>query len=179
VLSRKSRPTEITLTNCSLREWRQSDAESLVTQASNIKIWRNLHDAFPHPYTRADADAWIQKTSVDYPYNVFAIVVDGKAVGGIGFHRGTDVHRLTATIGYWLGEAYWGRGIATEALRAMTKYALANFDFARIEAHVFEWNPASARVLEKAGYTREARMRKRVTKEGKTADCFLYALLRE
>jgi len=179
VLSRKSKGTEITLAHCSLREWRLSDADSLVAHANNIKVWRNLHDAFPHPYTRPDAEAWIQKTSADHADNVFAIVVDGKAVGGIGFHRGTDVHRLTATIGYWLGEAYWGRGIATEALRAVTEYALANHDFARIEAHVFEWNLASARVLEKAGYAREARMRKRVTKEGKTADCFLYALVRE
>ena len=178
MLSRKPKATEITLAHCSLREWRPSDADSLVKHANNIKVWRNLHDAFPHPYTRADADAWIQKTSADHVNAVFAITVGGKAVGGIGFHRGTDVHRLTATIGYWLGEAYWGRGIATEALRAMTEHTLANFDFARIEAHVFEWNVASARVLEKAGYTREARMRKRVTKEGKTVDCFLYALVR-
>ena len=179
VEQRKPKTTEITLKRCVLRNWRPSDADSLVAHADNIKVWRNLHDAFPHPYTRADAEAWIQKTSVDHADNVLAIVVDGKAVGGIGFHRGTDVHRLTATIGYWLGEAYWGRGIATEALRAMTEYAFANHDFQRLEAHVFDWNAASARVLEKAGYTREARMRKRVTKEGKTADCFLYALVRE
>jgi RimJ/RimL family protein N-acetyltransferase len=179
VAAQKPKTTEIALKHCLLREWRPTDAESLVVHANNIKVWRNLHDAFPHPYTRADAEAWIQKTSMDHPANVFAITVDGKAVGGIGFHRGTDVHRLTATIGYWLGEPYWGRGIATEALRAMTAYALASHDFERIEAHVFEWNIASARVLEKAGYTREARMRKRVTKEGRTADCFLFALIRE
>ena len=179
MISRKSKPAEITLKHCTLREWRPSDAESLALHANNIKVWRNLHDAFPHPYTRADAEAWIKKASADFPDTVFAITVDGKAVGGIGFHRGTDEYRLTATIGYWLGEPYWGRGITTEALRAMTEYSLASFDFARIEAHVFEWNLASARVLEKAGYTREARMRKRVTKEGRTADCFLFALIRE
>jgi len=170
--------TEIKLKSCSLRQWRLSDVDSLVEHANNIKVWRNLHDGFPHPYTRADADTWIQKTAAEHGNTVFAIVVDGKAVGGVGFFRGKDVERRTATIGYWLGEAFWGRGITTEALCAVSEYAFANFDFARIEAFVFEWNLASARVLEKAGYTQEARMRKRVTKEDRTADCYLYALIR-
>ncbi|HEY3157223.1 MAG TPA: GNAT family protein [Candidatus Eisenbacteria bacterium] len=167
--------TELTLKHCSVREWRPADADSLVLHANNIKVWRNLHDAFPFPYGRADAETWIQQASPNH----FAIAVDGAAVGGIGLHPGTDVHRRTATIGYWLGEAFWGRGIATEVLCAFTKYAFATFDFVRLEAHVFEWNLASARVLEKAGYTREARLRKRVTKEGRTVDSFLYALIRE
>ena len=110
---------------------------------------------------------------------IFAIVVDGQAVGGIGIHPGKDVERRTAAIGYWLGEAYWGRGITTEALQAMTEYVFSAFDFARLEAYVFEWNIPSTRVLEKAGYRREARLRKKVTKEGRTVDCFLYARIRE
>ncbi len=167
--------TELTLKHCSVREWRPADADSLVLHANNIKIWRNLHDAFPLPYTRADAEIWIQQASPNH----FAIAVDGAAVGGIGLHPGTDVHRRIAAIGYWLGEAFWGRGIATEAVRAFTEYTFATFDFVRLEAHVFEWNLASARVLEKAGYTLEARLRKRVTKESRTVDSFLYALIRE
>jgi RimJ/RimL family protein N-acetyltransferase len=178
VTSSRPKTIELKLTTCTVREWRPSDVDSLVAQANNIKVWRNLHDAFPHPYTRADAESWIEKTSAQHADTVFAITVDGKAVGGIGFHRGVDVHRLTATIGYWLGEAYWGRGIASEALRAVTEHAFANFDFERLEAYVFEWNVPSTRVLEKAGYTREARLRKKVTKEGRTADCFLYARVR-
>ncbi len=170
---------EITRKRFTLREWRPGDAESLAQHANNIKIWRNLHDAFPHPYTRADADAWIEQTSAVPSGTVFAIVVGGKAVGGIGINPMKDEHRRTAAIGYWLGESYWGRGIATEALRAMTDHAFATFDLARLEAYVFEWNLASARVLEKAGYTREAVLRKRVTKEGRTVDCFLYARVRE
>lgn len=170
---------EITRKRFTLREWRPGDAESLAQHANNIKIWRNLHDAFPHPYTRADAEAWIKQTSAVASGMIFAIVVDGKAVGGIGIHPGTDVHRRTAMIGYWLSESYWGRGIATEALQAMTEHAFSKFDFARLEAYVFEWNLASTRVLEKAGYTREARLKKKVTKEGRTVDCFLYARVRE
>jgi RimJ/RimL family protein N-acetyltransferase len=179
VTSTGPRTIELKLKTCVVRAWRLSDVDSLVAHANNIKVWRNLHDGFPHPYTRADAEGWITKVSAEHPDTVFAITVDGKAVGGIGFHRGVDVHRLTATIGYWLGESYWGRGITAEALRAVTEHAFANFDFQRLEALVFEWNMPSTRVLEKAGYTREARMRKRVTKEGRTVDCFLYARVRE
>lgn len=173
------RTIQLKLPTCTVREWRLSDVDSLVAHANNVKVSRNLHDGFPHPYTKADAVAWIKKISAEHPDTVFAIEVEGNAVGGIGFHRGVDVHRLTATIGYWLGEAFWGRGIAAEALRAVTEHAFANFDFERLEAFVFEWNLPSTRVLEKAGYTREARMRKKVVKEGRTADCFLYARVRE
>ncbi len=171
--------SHLELNQCVVRAWRLDDIESLIRHANNIKIWRNLKDTFPHPYTRGDAESWISGASSSESGTHFAIAVDGNAVGGIGIHPGKDVHRRTATIGYWLGEAYWGRGIATEALRAVSDYAFASFDFARLQAYVFEWNIASARVLEKAGYTREARLRKHCTKEGRTVDTFLYALVRE
>jgi len=169
---------EIVLERFTLRGWRTGDIESLPRHANNIKIWRNLHDAFPHPYTRADAEIWIQQTSTLPVGMIYAIEVNGEAVGGIGIHPMKDVHRRTAAIGYWLSETHWGRGIATDALRAMTRQVFATFDLARLEAFVFEWNVASTRVLEKAGYTREALLKKRVTKEGRTVDCFLYALTR-
>jgi ribosomal-protein-alanine N-acetyltransferase len=175
----KRPPTEVPCKGFTLREWRKGDIESLVRHANNIKIWRNLHDAFPHPYTRADAEIWIQQTSTVPTGMIYAIVVDGDAVGGIGITPMKLEHRRTAAIGYWLSETHWGRGITTEALRAMTEIAFASFDLARLEAFVFEWNLASTRVLEKAGYTREARMKKRITKDGRTVDCFLYALIRE
>ena len=171
--------TEIKRKQFTLREWRPDDAESLALHANNVKVWRNLHDAFPHPYTLADAESWIKQTSAATSGMIFAIVVDGQAVGGIGINPGKDVERRTAAIGYWLGEAYWGRGIMTEALEAMTEHVFSVFDFARLEAYVFEWNLPSTRVLEKAGYAREATLRKKVTKEGRTVDCFLYARIRE
>jgi len=170
---------QLELTRCTVREWRPGDVDSLVKHANNIKVWRNLHDAFPHPYTRADAVEWVQQTARDHADTVFAIEVDGNAVGGIGLHPGKDVERRTAAIGYWLGEEFWGRGIATEALAAVTAYAFSKFDIERLEAFVFEWNLPSARVLEKAGYTLEAKLKKRVTKAGRTVDCFLFARFRE
>src|SRR3989441_10468403 len=113
---------ELRLARCTVREWRPGDAPSLVKHANNIKVWRNLHDAFPHPYTRADAETWIKQTAAVTSGMIFAIVVDGQAVGGIGVNPGKDVERRTAAIGYWLGEPFWGRGITTEALRAMTEH---------------------------------------------------------
>src|SRR5437762_12908210 len=131
-MGRKTRGEfQLELSRCTVREWRPDDVDSLVKHANNIKVWRNLHDAVPHPYTRADAVEWIKQTSRDHADTVFAIEVAGSAVGGIGLHPGKDVHRRTAAIGYWLGEEFWGRGIATEALAAVTQYAFSKFEIGR------------------------------------------------
>ncbi len=159
--------------------WRQGDQESLTVNADSYKIWRNVRDRFPHPYTIEDADYWIEIASQESPPTNFAIVVAGKAVGGIGLIFRDDINRCRAEIGYWLGEAYWGRGIVTEAVRAITEWAFDNFDLASIYAGVLEWNPASMRVLEKAGYKFEARLRKAMVKEGAVMDEFIYSVTRE
>ena len=109
----------------------------------------------------------------------YAIASDEEAIGGIGLRWQQDVHRRSAEIGYWVGEPFWGQGIATKAVRALTEYAFVNPGLIRIYASVFELNPASARVLEKAGYTYEGRLRKSVTKDGITIDQLLYAIVRE
>lgn len=155
---------EIKLDQVLLRDWRPGDEDPLVRYANNRNIWINLHDCFPHPYTLADAEWWIQGPGQASSQTQFAIVLDGDAIGGIGFELREDVFRRSAEIGYWLGEPFWGRGIATEALRAVTECALKKFDLCRIEAGVFEENRASMRVLEKAGYVCEARLKKSVTK---------------
>ena len=169
---------ELKLTRSTIREWRVGDETSLVRHANNHKIWLNVRDAFPHPYTTADAEDWIRKASSDDPMISFAIEVDGQAVGGIGLVPQTDIFRRSAEIGYWLGEAYWGRGIVSEAVSAFTEWAFANFDLCRIYAGVFEWNPSSARVLEKAGFEFEGRMKKAVIKEDRTGDELIYATTR-
>ncbi|HZO81085.1 MAG TPA: GNAT family N-acetyltransferase [Candidatus Binataceae bacterium] len=162
-----------------LRPWRRSDARALVRYANNRKIWLNLRDRFPHPYTEADARAWLDLRAADIgnPAN-FAIEFDGEAIGAIGLEFLADVHRLTAEIGYWLGEPLWGRGFATLAVRAVTRYSFETFELRRIQAAVFEWNPASARVLEKAGYVCEGRLRDYVVKDSRVGDALLYAKLR-
>jgi ribosomal-protein-alanine N-acetyltransferase len=162
-----------------LRRWAPGDADSLVRLADNRNIWINLKDRFPHPYTRADADRWIAHCANETGAPTqFAVDLDGLAIGGIGIEQLGDVHRLTAEIGYWIGEPYWGKRIATAALRQMTRYAFVEFPFERIQAMVFEWNPASRRVLERAGYTLEATISRCIIKDGRLGDAFLYAHLR-
>lgn len=162
-----------------IRSWLPTDAASLVKYADNRNISINLRDAFPHPYTAEHAQEWISLASSQVPETNFAIANSVEAIGGIGLRLGEDVFRRTGEIGYRVGEPFWGKGIATNAVVAMTDFAFEQFDLARIQAHVFEWNPASARVLEKAGYRLEGRLLKSITKEGKTIDRFLYAKIRE
>jgi RimJ/RimL family protein N-acetyltransferase len=162
-----------------IRPWLPSDADSLVRLADNRAVWRNLRDAFPNPYTRKDARAWIRAVTRQLPCMHFALTAGPgpapEVAGGIGLIPQADVHAGTAEIGYWLGEPYWGRGLMTAALAAFTAYAFSEFRYRRIFAHVLEWNPASMRVLEKCGYVEEGRMRKSALKDGKVADEFLYA----
>ena len=167
---------EIELTSCTLRGWRWSDRDSLIRHANNRSVWINLRDRFPHPYTMADAQSWLDSVVAARPVSNFAIAVADEAVGGIGFSLQDDVGYRSAEIGYWLGEDFWGRGIATQALIAVSQYAFKSHDLCRLFAHVFEWNPGSVRVLEKAGYSFEGRLRKSVTKDGKTIDQLMYAM---
>ncbi len=161
-----------------VRPWRRGDETSLVLHANNRKIWLNLRDGFPHPYTLADAGKWIELNLGRDPATSFAIVVDGNAVGGIGIERKSDVERRSAEIGFWLGEPYWGRGIMTAAVRAVAEYAFRTFDLVRLFGYVFEWNTGSMRVLEKAGCVREACLRRAAVKDGKIIDVYLYAAVR-
>jgi ribosomal-protein-alanine N-acetyltransferase len=162
---------------CEIRSWRWSDLESLVTHANNRNIWLNLRDRFPHPYTTRDGSAFLKHTRDQRPETAFAIVVNGAAAGGIGFQLRGDVERVSAEIGYWLGEPFWGRGITTEALVAVTGYAIATHGLTRVFAVPFAWNTASCRVLEKAGYVLEARMRRSAVKDGVITDQLQYAFI--
>ncbi len=160
-----------------IRSYRHSDLTALVRHADNPRVAENLRDRFPHPYTVADARDWLSVAMQQEPEANFAIAVDGELVGTIGLQVGNDVYRQSAEIGYWLGEDYWGRGIATEAVRAMTEWGFDNLGLLRIYALVFAANPASARVLEKAGYSLEGRMRNAVVKRGRVMDQLLLAIV--
>lgn len=177
IMVKSARPDQMRLDCgiCIVRNWRESDCESLPRFANNRRVWRNLKDRFPHPYTGADADAWLALSRTHPERTGWAIEADSTAVGGIGLLPGEDVHAKSAHIGYWLGEPYWGRGIMTAAVRTVSDYAILQLGILRLEAPVFEWNPASMRVLEKCGFAREGVMRKSVFKDGELIDCVLYA----
>ena len=167
-------------TGLTFRTWRSRDVEALCKHANNPNVWKNLLDRFPHPYTRRDAERWIElnHATLSAPLN-FAIELDGEAIGGVGVDRRKDVHAGTGEIGYWVAEPFWGRGIATAAVRFIDDYAFRAFPFIRLQAALFAENAASARVLEKAGYTLEGRLRHAYTKNGHTGDLLIYGLLRE
>ncbi len=160
-----------------IRSYRHADLRSLIRHANNPRVAENLRDRFPHPYTERDGREWLAVAMQQEPETNFAIAVDGELVGTIGLHVGDDVYRQSAEIGYWLGEDYWGRGIATEAVSVLTDWAFANLGLLRIYALVFEANPASVKVLEKAGYSLEGRMRSAVVKRGRVMDQLLLAIV--
>jgi [ribosomal protein S5]-alanine N-acetyltransferase len=141
---------QLVLKSCTIRPWRLDDAESLARHANNRKVWVALRDLFPHPYTIQDAHEFLHRAISEQPTTKFCIEVEGVAAGGIGIHLGQDVHEHTATLGYWLGQDFWGRGIMTEVVAALTDFCFQNFPLRRISAEVYANNPASARVLEKA-----------------------------
>lgn len=166
---------EIRCRSCVLRPLVPSDAVSLARHANDRDVWLNLRDRFPHPYSLADAQAYIAMTADQSPRTSFGIVVDGEAVGGIGLEPGEDIARRTAEIGYWLGRRFWGRGITTDAVRAVTRHAFDALGLHRVFAVPFAHNAASARVLEKAGYVREGLMHRSAIKDGVILDQWLYA----
>jgi [ribosomal protein S5]-alanine N-acetyltransferase len=161
---------------CRLRTWRALDEQSLVENANSRAVWLNLRDRFPHPYTVVDARKWLSIVANESPVQHLAIEVDGEAAGGIGIELGSDVDRCSAEIGYWLGQRHWGRGIMSAALVHMTDYVWEHFPtIERIFAVPYARNGASYRVLERAGYEMEGRLRRSAIKDGEVLDQFMYA----
>jgi [ribosomal protein S5]-alanine N-acetyltransferase len=166
-----------TMAGCELRSWREGDQADLVRHANSRKVWRNLTTLFPHPYSRNDADQWISNASESGRSVHLAIAMNDAVVGGIGAVAGDGIAQGTADFGYWLGESDWGRGIATAAASAFAKHLVSECGFIRLQAPVFEWNPASMRVLEKVGFVREGVLRRSVTKDGQVIDSIMYAYI--
>ena len=155
------------------------DAPSLAKHANNRRVSATLRDRFPYPYGLTDAKNFIERAISAQPEKNSCIEVDHSAVGGIGFRLGEDVHRHTAEFGYWLAEEFWGKGIMTEAVKSFVDYCFQNFSLNRIFASAYANNPASVRVLEKAGFTFEGRLRNSVIKDGKILDSLLYARINQ
>ena len=161
-----------------LREWQQSDAKGLVEHANNPNVAKWLTNQFPYPYRIEDAISYLGSIKDDNPTRVFAIVVDGIAVGSIGIFPQADIHEKTAEIGYWLSEKYWGRGIMSKAIQEIVAYGFKTFDIIRVFARPFSTNMGSQRVLEKAGFELEARLKKALYKNGEVMDELIYVRFR-
>ena len=161
-----------------VRSWRKDDLQALLRHANNAKIAANLRDQFPHPYTRRDGIDFLDFARSQEPECAFAIEYGDEAVGGVGFLVGRDIARMSAEMGYWLSEDFWGRGIATRAVTAMSEWAFDNYKLTRVFAMAFAHNAASIRVLEKSGFEREGVMRRSAIKNGAIVDQVLFAKVR-
>ncbi len=181
-----------------LREARDDDVPSLARYANNRAVWINLRDGFPHPYALDDAKRFVAMIRDHQPPTILVIESEGccdgtadsrglpqfragdrEAIGAIGLTLHRDVERVSAELGYWIAEPFWGRGITTAAVRAMVTYAFETFPLTRVYALPYAANVPSARVLEKAGFRLEARMRRAVIKDGRVQDQLMYAITDE
>ena len=163
-----------------LRPLTPADAKPLARLANNKKIWDRVRDQFPHPYTEENARDFISSREDETPALTFAIVDrSDKFCGVISLVPQEDVYRISAEIGYWIGEPFWGKGVATQAIALMTQYGFEELHLERIYAGVFEYNLASMKALEKNGYRKEGIFRRSVIKNGQVYDEHRYAKLRE
>ncbi|MGI4751643.1 MAG: GNAT family N-acetyltransferase [Janthinobacterium lividum] len=162
-----------------LRSWKSGDEVSLLKYADNPKVSAYLENRFPSPYTAVDARFWVD-TQLLQPEPVInaALVIKEEVAGGIGIILQSDIYCKNARIGYWLGEPFWGKGIMSEALALFTGYIFDQFEVRRIYAGVFGSNPASAKVLQKAGYQQEALFKKALFKNDLYDDELIFAKLR-
>lgn len=163
-----------------LRPWQQEDISTLTRYTNDWEIARWLRDAFPHPYTQADAEAFLQLCLEADPMEslLLTIDIDGEAVGSLSLSKGRDVYHRSAELGYWLARPFWGQGMMTAAVGEICRQGFSQWDILRIYAEPFANNAASRRVLEKAGFTLEGILRQNVTKAGETLDSCLYSRLR-
>ncbi len=163
-----------------LRPWRLEDAAALAGILNNPDILKNLRDGVPYPYTEEDAAEYIKAMRAADPHSVFAYAVcaNGRPVGSITAFRGQNIHFRTAELGYYLDQAYWGKGIMTKGVKMLCRALFAESDLLRIYAEPFSENTASRRVLEKAGFTCEGIMKYGAVKDGTVRDMALYALVR-
>ena len=160
-----------------LRPWQKQDAQELAAVANNRNIWNNVRDALPSPYAVMDALQWIAHVNSQQPVINFAIVCDGSVVGSIGCQPKEDISRKNIEIGYFIGEPYWGKGIATEAVKHLLDFIATRLDVVRIEAHVFAQNKSSMKVLQKNGFYLEGIRRKAVLKNNECIDEYLLVKL--
>lgn len=160
-----------------LRPFQAEDANVVADLCNNEKIFKNLRDFFPSPYSLQDAHDFISHCQVHSPPLNMAIIHKEKLSGAIGLVTQTDVYTGSAEIGYWLGEPYWNRGIMTRALQLMVEYAFNTLGLRRIFTGVYEYNTASMRVLEKAGFQKEGISKKAIIKNGEVWDEHRFAIL--
>ncbi len=153
-------------------------AEKFATLKNVPEILNNGYDKTPNPYTEKDALEFIKEQIGKDPHERFLIYWNDEVAGEIGITIKEDVFRLNAEIGYFISQDFWGKGLATQAVKKMTDYTFANFDIVRIVAGVFDFNKSSMRVLEKNGYYEESVRKNAVIKGGKIINDHIWVKLK-
>lgn len=161
-----------------LSAWKEEDISFLIQYANNFRVWETLRNSFPHPYTKKDAEEWVNSNLHNNPISNFAIKADGKTVGGAGVILKSDIYIKNAEIGYWIAEPFWGKGIATAVISQLVTYIFSNLDIIRIYAEVFSNNPASMKALAKNGFQQEAILQKSIFKNNQLLDTYIWVKFR-
>jgi len=164
--------SEILLNNLKAKHYSE-----LAEIANDIDVWKNVRDMFPHPYTIKDAQFFIDQITSKPTNFIKGIFYNKRLAGVIGVHSQTDIYRKSGELGYWLGRPYWGKGLATEAVRLVIGEAFDKLKIVRIFAGVFEQNIVSQKVLLNNGFEYEGRAKKAVFKNGQYCDELKYALI--
>ncbi len=162
----------LTTERLTLRPFTSGDAEAFLGLASHWDVARMTSD-IPHPLTLADARIWLQ-TAPDEAR--FALMENGRLIGGAGYFQ----HAPEAVeVGFWLGRAYWGRGLATEAVTSVVGYGLLHTRTAAFTSSHFTDNPASGRVLAKLGFEPTGTARIHSVARGTDVAAICYGMSRE
>lgn len=162
-----------------IRGWRKEDKTPLLKLVNNKKIWDNVRDRLPFPYTDKDADEWLKLNVGITPVLNFVIEAGENFAGSIGMVPKEDVYRCNMEIGYWVGEPYWNKGVATKAINLLEQLIWKDYhDVIRIYADVYEHNKASMKALEKNGFHLEAIHKKAVIKNNVLMDEYVWVKLR-
>ncbi|HTH30175.1 MAG TPA: GNAT family N-acetyltransferase [Lacibacter sp.] len=163
-----------------LRPWIENDLAPLVSLANNKEIYDQVRDLFPHPYTLEDGKYWLSVNVGITPVLNFVIEVDGQFAGSIGMVPQTDVYRCNMEIGYWLGQAFWGNGVATKAVELIVNLIWHQYPHVqRIYANTYESNEASQQVLRKNDFILECVHKKGVIKNNKLLDEYVWVKFRD
>jgi RimJ/RimL family protein N-acetyltransferase len=162
-----------------LRPYNVSMIDDLVEAANDPRIPMYMSDRFASPYTKEDAEEWIDVASGPLPPQQFAIFVDDHLAGGLGGDPDSGERAGSAEIGWWINPQYWGRGITTVAARALIDFLFETLGLMRLWAPVMAPNVGSSRVAEKAGMHLEGTAPAAYLKNGVRMDQLNYGITRE
>jgi RimJ/RimL family protein N-acetyltransferase len=162
-----------------LTDFRRSDVPALVEGINDREIYERTI-RIPHPYTPTDAEKWLALIEADrgamWPVAGAIRDRDARLIGSVGLERKFWPDQPVGELGYWVAKPFWGRGIMTAVVRAVCRHIFATLDEQKITAHVFSFNDASARVLEKCGFQFEGYLKDHVRKDGRSIDAKLFSL---